>query len=355
MDAPPKKSALGENPRILIIRFSSLGDVVKTTALPRLIKKAYPKAKVVMLTSLDFAQLFAHNPYVNETIGFDRKSGFTGLRFLIQDLKKESFDLVVDVHRSLRSRVITWFLSAPRTHYSKRTLQRMLLIQFRINTYKKPVGKEVDFLAGLLPYGVKDDGQGTALFAGPSGDALGNRLQQEKARIAAWRKADLPVLGIAPIAAWDLKCWPLEHFTELVKGYFRATGGGVLLFGGPGDGHVETLIGGLGDKGVSLVGRTSHMESAWFASLTDLMVANDTGMTHLAEAVGVDALTFYGPTSRELGYYPVRPGSKPLELALECRPCTRTGKGNCRLKNQKACLVGITPAMALAEVLKKLG
>jgi ADP-heptose:LPS heptosyltransferase len=74
-------------------------------------------------------------------------------------------------------------------------------------------------------------------------------------------------------------------------------------------------------------------------------------MTHLAEAVGTDVVTLYGPTSRELGYYPVRPTSRALELPLACRPCTRMGEGACHHPLKKACLVGITPQAVLNHVL----
>ena len=90
------------------------------------------------------------------------------------------------------------------------------------------------------------------------------------------------------------------------------------------------------------------------ASLTDLVVANDTGMTHLTEAAGRDVVTIYGPTSRELGYYPTRPGSIAVERDLPCRPCTRMGEGRCTHPLERACLTGITPSQVLQIVLKKL-
>ena len=84
------------------------------------------------------------------------------------------------------------------------------------------------------------------------------------------------------------------------------------------------------------------------------MLSNDTGMSHIAEAVGRDAIVLFGPTSAELGYFPVRPGSRVLERPLPCRPCTRTGQGRCTHPWQQACLAALTPDTVLAAVLEKL-
>ncbi len=368
--APAETRALPEEARVLIIRFSSLGDLVKCTALPRLIKAAYPRARITMVTSLEYLELIEDNPHLDKAIGFDRRAGAGGLFRLVGRLRAARFDLVVDVHRSLRSRIITALLGAPRTAYGKRTLQRFLLINFRWNTYRwntgrwntnrAPRGKEEDFLAGLRVHGVTGDGRDTELHPKRAGaePALRKRLKPELARIARWRKAGLPILGIAPIAAWELKRWPLDSFRELMREFARRTGGGIVVFGGPGDREAEALLEALledgGANGVSLVGRTSHLESAYFASLTDLVVSNDTGMTHLSEAVGTDVIALYGPTSRELGYYPVRAGSVALEAPLPCRPCTRTGKGSCSHPLRKACMLAITPRQVLDTVLKKV-
>jgi ADP-heptose:LPS heptosyltransferase len=354
--APAAAEALPAEARILVVRFSSLGDVVKCTALPRLIKRAYPRAHLTFVTAADYLELIRDNPHIDRPLGFPRREGLGGLLRLSHELKRGGVDLVVDVHRSLRSRMLTALLPAPRVPYSKRTLQRWLLIQFRVNTYRRAVGKEEDFLAGLRRYGVDPDGRGTEVFLARTlaDEAMRRRLAPEWERYNAWRAGGLPVLGVAPVAAWELKRWPTESFRALMAGFIRATGGGVLVFGGPKDSDAQRLAGDFGGQAVSLVGKTSHLESACFASLADLVVSNDTAMTHLTEAAGRDVLTIYGPTSRELGYYPTRPGSIVVERDLPCRPCTRMGEGRCTHPLQRACLVGITPDQVLARVLAKL-
>jgi heptosyltransferase-2 len=338
----------------VLIRFSSLGDVVKGTALPRLIKRRYPQAHVTWVTSEAYLELIRDNPHVDRAIGFERRHGLAGLRALGQELNAGRVDLVVDIHRSLRSRLLARGLRAPRVTYSKRTWQRLLLIHWGINTYREPRRKEDDFLATLAPYGVTDDGAGTELFtARLAADPLvQERLAPLLTQIAAWRQAGRPVVGMAPMAAWDLKRWPLASFHTLLRALRERAGAATVVFGGPGDTDAEALAGVGGDGAISAVGRTSHLESAYLASLLDLVIANDTGMSHLAEAVGTDALVLFGPTTREWGYFPSRATSVVVERELYCRPCTRMGEGRCTHPVERACLTGISPETVASAVLQ---
>ncbi len=357
MNAPPvPASPLAADARIVLIRFGSLGDVVKSTALPRLIKAAYPRCHLTFVTNAAYLELIADNPFIDQPIALPSGSGWAGVKALAGGLRRNGIDLTVDVHRSLRSRLLSWLARAPVASYSKRTAQRWLLIHFRINTYGLPSGKEQDFLAPLAAYGIRDDGQGTRLYLAriAADPAVRARLGDALDLLRRWRATGRPILGLAPVAAWALKCWPMDHFRALVAEFLSRTGGGVVVFGGAGDAEAHALADGRAERVLSLVGRTTHLESAYFASLTDLVVANDTGMTHLAEAAGRDVIALYGPTSRELGYYPTRPGSIALERALPCRPCTRMGEGRCTHPLHKACLVGITPDFVLDAVLRKL-
>ena len=349
-------ASLPAKSRIVLVRFGSLGDVVKCTALPRLIKSAYPQSHLTFVTSASFLELISDNPFIDQSLGFDRKLGLAGLKRLASDIRAEGVDLAVDVHRSLRSRLLCGWLNAPTVAYSKRTLQRWLLIQFGVNTYEVLTGKESDFLLPLLPFGVRDDGKGTRLYLDrlAADPALRLRLANVFTALEGWRREGRPILGVAPIAAWPFKCWPVSSFRVLIDEFQAQTQGGVVIFGGPGDQEAEALADAREPRRVSVVGRTSHLESAYIASLTDLVVANDTGMTHLTEAAGRDVVTIYGPTSRELGYYPTRPGSIAVERDLPCRPCTRMGEGRCTHPLERACLIGITPDQVLRIVLRKL-
>jgi ADP-heptose:LPS heptosyltransferase len=348
---------LPEDARIVIIRFSSLGDVVKATILPRVLRTRYPRAHLTMVTAEAHLPLIAGNPHLDRAIGFARRQGVRGLWRLACELRQEPVHLVVDVHKSLRSRLLALWLGAPRVPYSKRTWARTLLVRFGLNRYRAPRRKDQDFVAALAAYGVRDDGQGTeiALASVVEDPTRERRFAAPLAAIRRWRAERRPVIGVAPVAAWALKRWPLGHYQALLHTYVRETGGGVLLFGGAADRDILTLAEGLEGHAVPLAGKTSLLESAWFASLCDLVVANDTGMSHLAEAVGCDVIVLFGPTSEELGYFPVRLGSRVIQRDLPCRPCTRMGEGRCTHPLPKACLVTIAPEAVSGALLSRLG
>ncbi|MDH4121956.1 MAG: glycosyltransferase family 9 protein [Deltaproteobacteria bacterium] len=352
--------SLPPQPRILIIRFSSLGDVVKCTGLPRQIRSRYPQARITFLTSDTFLPLVRGNPHLHQALGFARTTGLGGLLKLAGELRREKFDLVVDVHQSLRSRLLSRLTGAPVTAYSKRTLQRVLLLWFGWNTYATTPGKEQDFLAALAPWGVTDDGGGTEIHLGelePPGWT--EKFRPERAQLEGWKKAGRPVLGLAPVAAWELKRWPEHHVSRLVELFLARTKGGVMLFGGNEDRNVQALARqlksqGLEDRVMDLSGKTTLLESAWWAAQTQVMVANDTGMSHIAEAVGRPVVALFGPTTRHLGYFPVRPGSVVAEVNLPCRPCSKNGKGRCKRAVNKECLELVTPEQVLDLVLERL-
>jgi ADP-heptose:LPS heptosyltransferase len=329
---------------------------VKATALPRQIRARFPGARLTMITSEAFLPLIAGNPHLDRAIGFERREGLAGLRRLAARLRSEGVDLMVDIHKSLRSRLLARWVGAPSVPYSKRTIERALLIRFGLRPRAAPRRKEQDFAASLAAYGVRDDGLGPeislrCLAADPE---LPTRFAEPLARLAEWRAGGRPVLGLAPVAAWALKRWPLAHARTLLRDFTGATGGGVLLFGGAADEDLRRLAAEFQPHAISLAGATSLLESAWFASQCDLLVANDTGMGHLAEAVGRDVIVLFGPTSEELGYFPSRPGSTVIQLDLACRPCTRMGEGRCTHPLPQACLAGITPGQVLRAVLERL-
>lgn len=350
---PGARVALPEGAHIVILRFTSLGDVVKATILPRVIRARYPRARITMVTAEAHLPLIEANPYLTRAVGFERRAGLLGLWRLARSLRAERVDLIVDVHRSLRSRLLTAWVGAPRVSYRKHSLARNLLVHFGWNFFRTPKRKDQEFVEALADFGVRDDGRGTeiSLLRVLDDTSLAKRFAQPLEAIRRWREGGRPVVGVAPVAAWELKRWPLRHVRAWMEGYVRETGGGIVLFGGAADRDVPPLARGLEQNAVSIVGAASLLESAWFASLCDVMIANDTGMSHLAEAVGRDTIVLFGPTSEEWGYFPVRPRSRVMQRALHCRPCTRMGEGRCTHALHKACLVTITPE-AVLEALK---
>jgi heptosyltransferase-2 len=148
-----------------------------------------------------------------------------------------------------------------------------------------------------------------------------------------------PVLGIAPGARWDTKRWPVERFATLVAEH-AAAGGRSRIFLGPQE-EAWFTAGPLGPAaaaaGADVVRGASLPEVARGLAGCAAVVTNDSGLLHLAEAVGTPVVALYGPTVRAFGYFPVRPDSVALETDLECRPCSRNGRRPCH-RGDLACL-----------------
>ncbi len=167
-------------------------------------------------------------------------------------------------------------------------------------------------------------------------------------------KESQPILGLAPGAQWETKQWPENFFAEVLTGFRRSSSAPVRIFLGP---REELWFSGSHLEGA--VQRLSGIQVIRGLSLTDLigpitgcsvLLTNDSGLLHLAEAAGTPVLALFGPTVREFGYFPRLPESRVLEISLDCRPCSRNGKRPCHRKDL-ACLASISPAEVLQAVL----
>ena len=161
-----------------------------------------------------------------------------------------------------------------------------------------------------------------------------------------------PVLGLAPGAQWDTKRWPQDRFAAVLSHHLERTGGTVRIFLGPKE---ESWFAG---SDLAALASGSRVEVIRSGSLPHVaaglgachaVLTNDSGLLHLAEAVGTPVVALFGPTVRAFGYFPRLPASRVLEIPLDCRPCSRNGKRPCH-RGDLACLVRITTEEAGAAV-----
>ena len=155
-------------PKILIIRFSSFGDIIKTSVLPRLLKKAYPEGKITFIVRDDFKELIEHNPYIDRKIYFEKRpKGIEvfSLLALRNVLGKEKFDIVIDAHNSLRSLILSvLFRTQFKARYNKSRIKRFLLFLLNINLLTMKKTQEGEFAKLLKPLGIVNDFEGSNLF-----------------------------------------------------------------------------------------------------------------------------------------------------------------------------------------------
>lgn len=305
--------------KILVVRLSSIGDIVLTTPVIRALRLHFPDARIDFLVKSQFASLLENNPYISNIIPFDQGSGFSGLLQLKKQLTAEKYDWYIDLHRSLRSRFIGISSGFKlKTTYSKQLFNRFMLIRFRKNFYKgiKPV--YLRYFEALKPFQVEYDGKGTEVFL-TGGDFAGFDAQIFTNKTAV----------LCPGAAHENKQWLPERFAQLAARLVNS-GFQVMLLGGKKEHLLCLNIKEL--AGVDLLifaGETTLRQSAALLSKANVVVANDSGMMHLAQAVKTPVVAIYGPTTRELGFFPIPEKSLVIEKQLSCRPCTFKGAENC--------------------------
>ena len=329
---------------ILLIRFSSLGDLVLTTPIYRELRKVYPNSRLTLLTSEGFGRVLENNPHLDEIIYHHRKETRNDLEKLIDQLRLQKFDLIYDIHNSLRSRWIGWQLKrhAPKPEHwliEKRTLARELQIRFGWGQFFNGKSQREQWLEPLRRHHTGALSTKTELFPSIA----------DKNYVKAWLNQnnlqDKPFVCIGASASFPLKCWPLQNFKKLIENIIQS-GISVVLVGTNGEIETEELAEYFrGSQNVfCAAGIFTILQSAALLEMANAVVANDTSIIHLAEAMRTPSIALFGPTVKEFGYAPMLAQSRLMEtdLALRCRPCSRTGKGTCKNRQQQICMYSIS-------------
>lgn len=324
--------------KILITRFSSMGDIVLTTPVIRALRRRFPEARIDYVTKHQFAELVQTNPHLTSISPYDSRTGFAGLRTLGRQFREQRYDLLVDLHNNFRTRLLQGMVRPRQTvRFSKHLVKRTLLVKTGLNLYARPIMQVPDrYLQPLRSFGVENDDVGLELFP----------TDEQYAKVAKiFRQHHLTddelVIGLGPVASFPLKQWPVERFAEVGQELVRRYHARILLFGGPADiSCVEPLIDKIPHEPIMLCGQLTMLESAAALQRCAIFVGNDTGMIHIAAAMGRKVVDVLGPTVEEFGFYPYNVPSEVVSKPLPCRPCTHIGKGKCRIVTH-ACMQDI--------------
>lgn len=315
-----------------------------TTPIYRELRKIYPDSRLTLLTSEGFGRVLENNPHLDEIIYHHRKETRNDLEKLIDQLRLQKFDLIYDIHNSLRSRWIGWQLKrhAPKPEHwliEKRTLARELQIRFGWGQFFNGKSQREQWLEPLRRHHTGALSTKTELFPSIA----------DKNYVKAWLNQndlqDKPFVCIGASASFPLKCWPLQNFKQLIENIIQS-GISVVLVGTNGEIETEELAEYFrGSQNVfCAAGIFTILQSAALLEMANTVIANDTSIVHLAEAMRTPSIALFGPTVKEFGYAPMLAQSRLIEtdLALRCRPCSRTGKGTCKNREQQICMYSIS-------------
>ncbi len=304
--------------KFLIIRFSSIGDIVLTSPVIRCLKNQFPEAEVHFLTKKRNYDLIQANPYIDRIHLFE-----DSLPDVIRNLKEEKFDFIIDLHNNLRSLRIKFGLKAKCHTFNKLNIRKWLYTRFKLNYM--PEGHIVDRnLETLKSFKVVDDGKGLDYFIPPEDE---------------FSLVDLPenfrngYLALVLAGTYATKRMPAGKYQRLIS----ETQLPFILLGGKSERALADRI--LEWKTGNVLDFTAKLSINQSASLVKnarLVVANDTGLMHIAAAFHKKILSVWGNTSPELGMFPYLPGegSEMLEVkGLSCRPCSKLGYHECPKKH----------------------
>lgn len=320
------------HPRILLIRLSSLGDVVLATAVLDHLRRLFAQAEIVLLTRSLYAELFTDDPRVTEVVVF------TDAREVTSRLAKQSWEKIVDLQNNSLSRGICREIVGNKQIdvgvFDKRYLNRALLLFARFNSYDPTDSVARRYLEAA------DSGFGGVDVPEPS-------LILDDSRIPSLLpfsgdQQDRGILGFAPFAAWSNKEWPRERFSDVAAAFIQK-GYSVIVFGGPEEQEdAFAFAHALGEMAVSVAGRCSLGEQAILMKTCSAFLGNDSGLVHVARSRGVPTGTIFGATTRHFGFFPYGgPPFRVFEAGARCRPCHPQG-GNVCIRGNRICLKKIS-------------
>lgn len=351
---------------ILLLRFSSLGDVVMQTSMASWIKQVAPSAFITFVTAKEFTSLLDNHPHIDKVVGYERQKGLKdliNLRKVTRQIHKvKNIDFIIDLHGTTRS----FFLKLlnpdiPCLNQDKRRIERQLLVKLKIDLLKKEktlhertifdyqgffdVKYEREHLESFITDLNKSSG---SITSAPDSFKESNFVPPFKKYIV-----------IAPVASFDPKRWPMEKFISFTKTFIDdkdLSNYSIAIVAGPSDDYVDAinhLVSEHPNRLINLKGKTNLKESSKVIRSSELVLGNDTGMGHIAESFGVPSISIFGPTSESFGFKPHRADSESISVDLWCRPCSTTGKKKC-FRSKQYCMDNVTIERVLKSVKNKL-
>ena len=328
-------------PKFLIIRFSSIGDIIQCMDVVNGIKNHFPDAEIHWIARKDMSSFLAMDKRIDRIWAFDKKEGLKGLLKMAELLKQEHFDYIYDAHSNIRSNILKFKL---RSLFGKRPAivlrrkerkKRFLLFTLGINRFPWPFRGRISYRKPLAQWGITDFSSTYEEWHFP-----------EKFASTFTGTITPRTITLVPSANWIKKRWPVKHWQMLVQLLAEYD---FILLAGPADSFCKEIEDAAPERVRNLAGQTSLLESCYLVAHSRLVISADTGFLHAADLFNVPALALMGPTA--FGF-PTGENSTVLEIPLPCRPCTKDGSGKCKLPCYQKCMTDITPQWVASEARK---
>lgn len=332
--------------KILIIRFSSIGDILLTSPFIRQVRNKYPQAQIDYVVKSKFSELIRYNPHLNNIYEFGDPPA-DPLSILVKRINLEKYSFIFDLHNNIRSNIVRHRIRANKKyHIRKNKFEQKLLIWFKKNRYGKITPIPERYLAVGKACGIEDDKKGLEFFwPKQTEQKVREKLNQ------AGLDLEKPIIGLVPGAGFFTKRWPLEYFAELSNRIYKSYQ--IVVLGGKNETGLGEVLA-SNQKIHNFAGKLSLLETGIAISLMNLVISNDSGLMHMATAVNTPVVALFGSSVKELGFFPYRGKSLVLENQdLNCRPCSHIGREDCPQDHFK-CMREISPGRVYDSVMEIL-
>lgn len=305
--------------KVLVIRFSSIGDIIMTTPVLRCLRQQLPECELHFATKEQYRDLISANPHVNKTHLLK-----DSLRALIGDLRTERFDVIVDLHNSMRSRWVRKRVRGRKLVVNKLNFRKWKMV--RLKNIRGPLRHFSDrCLDAVAALGITNDGHGLEFFIPQEGHVDLNSLP-------ATHRSGYVAIGIG--ARHNTKKLPVEKLVAICNTLHQP----VILLGDKHDTPAaEEIVRMCGEKVLNACGRFDLGQTASLVEQARVVVSHDSAVMHLAAALRKPVVSIWGNTVPEFGMYPylgqagiAHPLSSIIEVkGLACRPCSKLGFDRC--------------------------
>jgi ADP-heptose:LPS heptosyltransferase len=304
--------------KILVIRFSSMGDVIYTTPVVRCLKQQLPGAEIHFLTKTAFKYIYDNNPYVDKLHLLKAT-----LKETIRDIEAEKFDYIIDLHNNLRTSLIKWKTGIKSSTYNKQSIRKWLSLKLHLKLVP-PTHLVERYMQTVKFLGVKNDDKPIDYYV-KANYSLNKLLPQSHLQGYI-----VFIIG----ATHFTKRMPNAMIISICKQIALPV---VLLGGNDVKANADEIETAVGQKIYNACGKTSLDESVYLVSQSRKVIGFDTGLTHIAEAFNVPIASIWGSTVPELlGVQPYQvSGAQVIGIELPCRPCSKFGLEKCPLGHFK--------------------
>ncbi|MCU0643900.1 MAG: lipopolysaccharide heptosyltransferase II [bacterium] len=343
-----RKAFLNKTPeKILIIRMSSIGDILLTTPVIRLLKKKFPESKIDFVIKKQFAQVLADHPQIDKFYLFDKHIATHSLRAIKKEIRQQQYDLIVDLHKNIRSYFLTIGSRAKAIlHYNKGIVRRFCYVKFRLKLFKKIVPTHLKYINSLQPYEIEDDHQGLEFY-------LDTKVTDQIRRRYGYfcRDNNQSIIGIVPGAHHPTKRWTSEGFSAVINHLVDKGNCKIILFGNQDDRKIVASLAIHSSQNIlNTAGELSLRETGALMSFCHAVVTNDSGLLHLATALKKKVIAIFGSTTEELGFFPYLTEHIIVQNnSLTCRPCSHIGRKKCPKKHFK-CMKDISAGQVVGAL-----